>query len=519
MRLSLRIIAFVSLCLIPLLPGRLRAQSPSPRLYAVVIVLDGARPQYLNPTSMPNLRWLLARGVNFTQAFAGQEIANTPPSHATIGSGVFPSRHGVQGFEWKDPRTGAAIRPTDRTPVQNGALEAVLTAHHAPSLAAQVKATDPHDTVLSVSGHKCYASDAMGTASADVILCAEIYHDRWVAQAVGRHRPPPGAINNSRWDVPIPDPKSGFGPGVEQWQVGVENHWTMDYALWAFNRMHYPRVMMINLPETDVTGHFLLPHMKVEQYLMQIFDRDLGSLIAAYRRAGILNRTDFLITADHGMTGVTTRLPFAVLDRSIQQAGATKVYLEADTGAAIGIKELQKARAVALNVARLGGGSIDATYYKTLEHGEWSYRAAYVRSDLPYRVSQAYAMLMATNASADGPEVFAVYAPHVTTGDRISNGYHWLGGHLGPGWEDQHIPFVLAGAGIKHGVRSTYPARLVDIVPTLERLLTLQPSQSDGIVLANALVGAGHNARSKQQAVGVRLVPLVRALQERSLDR
>lgn len=342
--------------LLPLLPSASHAKpAVSDRRYAVILVLDGARPQYLQPSTMPNLRWLLAHGVAYTRAFAGQEIGNTPLSHATIGTGVFPSRHGVQGFEWKDPRTGAVTRPTDRTPVQSGALEAVLTAHNAPSIAAQVKATTARDTILSVSGHKCYASDAMGTASADVILCAEIYHDRWVAPAVGRHRQPPGAINNARWDVPIPPPHSGFGP--------------------------------------------------------------------------------------------------------------------------------------------------------------------FIRSDLSYRVRQAYSMLMATDASADGPEVFAVYSPHVTTGDRISNGYHWLGGHLGPGWDDQHIPFVLAGAGVKHGVLSTYPARLVDIAPTLERVLALHASPSDGIVLADALRAPDTYAAAKQRTVGARLRPVVRALEVRSLDR
>ena len=180
---------------------------------------------------------------------------------------------------------------------------------------------------------------------------------------------------------------------------------------------------------------------------------------------------------------------------------------------------MQKAKAVARNVARLGGISIDATYYKTLDRGKWAYRAAYVRSDLPYRVRHAYATLMATDASADGPEVFAVYAPHVTTGDRISNGYHWLGGHLGPGWEDQHIPFVIAGAGVKQGVRSTYPARLVDIAPTLEHLLSLKPSASDGIVLANSLVTPAASATRRQRAVARQLSPVVRALEERSLDR
>jgi hypothetical protein len=77
----------------------------------------------------------------------------------------------------------------------------------------------PKARAVSVSAHKCYAADAMGTASTDYILCALIYHNRWGAQAVGVHRPPPGAINNPRWDVPIPARTSGFGPAVQQWKV------------------------------------------------------------------------------------------------------------------------------------------------------------------------------------------------------------------------------------------------------------------------------------------------------------
>jgi hypothetical protein len=80
----------------------------------------------------------------------------------------------------------------------------------------------------------------MGTASADYILCAVIYHGRWVAQAVRRHLPPPGAVNNPHWDVPIPPPSSSFGAAVQQWKVGAENDWTVRYALWAFHRVHYP---------------------------------------------------------------------------------------------------------------------------------------------------------------------------------------------------------------------------------------------------------------------------------------
>ncbi|HEX6509366.1 MAG TPA: hypothetical protein VF221_17190, partial [Chloroflexota bacterium] len=206
-------------------------------------------------------------------------------------------------------------------------------------------------------------------------------------------------------------------------------------------------------------------------------------------------------------------------DRAIQLAGATKVYLEADTGAAIGIRELGKARAVAQNVARLDGESIDATYYKTVRNGVWSYSPAYIRSDLPYRVRQAYAMLVATDASADGPEVLVVYAPHITTGDRIANGYHWWGGHLGPQWDDQHIPLLIAGPGVRSGAQSSYPARLVDIAPTVEALLRLPPSRTDGLVLQDALSTPNPALAAKQMREKSRLAPLIHALELRALDR
>jgi arylsulfatase A-like enzyme len=251
---------------------------------------------------------------------------------------------------------------------------------------------------------------------------------------------------------------------------------------------------------------------------MQSFDRDLGTIIQTYRQAGILDRTTFIVTADHGMSAVRERVPFSALDDAIHLAGATKIYEEADTAAAIGIRELNKARAVALNVVRLDGHAVDASFYKVRARGQWMYRVAYMRPDLPYRVRQAYEMLVATDASASGAEVMIDYGPHITTGDRIANGYHWWGGHLGPQWDDQHIPLIIAGAGVRHGVTSSYPARLVDIAPTVERILGLAPTRTDGLVLQDALTTRDPALAGRQSREGRVLIPLVRALAARSLD-
>lgn len=484
--------------------------------YAVVLVLDGARPGYFNLTPMPNLRRLASQGVTYKQAFVGQMIANTPPSHATIGSGVFPRRHGVMGFWWEDSRTGTLTRPTDTGAVERGALEDVMRRYGAPSIAASVKAVYPKARIVTSSGHKCYAADAMGTASADYILCALIYHDRWVAQAVGTHRPPSGAINNSGFDVPIPDPHSGFAPAVEQWKLGEENDWTTRYSLWAFRRVHYPRVLMVNLPETDVTGHFAVNRNAVEGILMRHFDRELGQIVRAYKRAGIYKQTVFVITADHGMTHVKERVPFSIYDEAIRLAGATKVYLEADTGASVGIKEPEKAKQVALNVALLGGSDIEATFYKTYTGGGWEYRLAAKSPSVTAALERTYLSLVNTSACRDGADVIAVYPPHVTTGDRPVGPYHWVGGHLGPQWDEQHIPLLIAGAGVRHATHSDYPARLVDIAPTLEHLLGGRRTRTDGMVLGDALATGPGRYATRQKARAAWLLARVHLLESRS---
>ena len=388
-----------------------------------------------------------------------------------------------------------------------------MTSHPIPSIASRVKQADSSARIVSVAGHKCYASDTMGTPSADYILCSLIYHDRWVAAAVPPHIPPPGPINNHAWDVPIPNPNSGFAPAVQQWSMGAEDGWTMNYAEWAFKKVH-PRVLMMNLAETDVLGHFA-SNMKPIRFLMKQFDSLLGGLMTDYRRAGILSRTDFVITADHGMTRIHKYLPFSVINQAIYAAHATKVYVEHDTAAAIGIAQLNKSRAVAANIMRLGGSMIDATYYKVRHNGKWIYRAAAVQPSLSSAVRSAYLKLADTMASDTSADVWAVYAPHISSRYFKAHGYAWLQGHLGPQWGDQHIPLVISGPGVKHGARSNYPARLIDIAPTVENLLGVKSGGVDGGVLEDALARPHRGALRSQAQRGAAIMPMVRALESR----
>jgi hypothetical protein len=61
----------------------------------------------------------------------------------------------------------------------------------------------------------------------------------------------------------------------------------------------------------------------------------------------------------------------------------------------------------------------------------------------------------------------------------------------------------------------SYPARLVDIAPTVERLLGAPLGRTDGVVLGNALTDPSPAELTRQQARGKTLRPVVSALERR----
>ncbi len=86
-----------------------------PRLI-VTIVWDGAGRNVLDRWAgdWPFLSGLIADGAWFEQAEVGSSPSNTPPSHATIGTGAFPRRHGVVDL-FQDVE-GEIVKPQEAGP-------------------------------------------------------------------------------------------------------------------------------------------------------------------------------------------------------------------------------------------------------------------------------------------------------------------------------------------------------------------------------------------------------------------
>lgn len=75
-----------------------------PRL-VVVLSVDQMRADYLDrfgPQFTGGFRWLIDRGAVFNDAHQDHAVTSTAPGHATIATGVFPSRHGIVAKNWYD---------------------------------------------------------------------------------------------------------------------------------------------------------------------------------------------------------------------------------------------------------------------------------------------------------------------------------------------------------------------------------------------------------------------------------
>jgi homoserine acetyltransferase len=83
-------------------------------------------------------------------------------------------------------------------------------------------------------------------------------------------------------------------------------------------------------------------------------------------------------------------------------------------------------------------------------------------------------------------------------------------------WNNQHIPLIIAGPGVKKGLSVDSPARIVDIAPTVLTLMGITPKKMDGVVLADCVEKATVQQVDAQNAVTQYLKPLAAALKAAS---
>jgi len=383
--------------------------------YLVFISIDACRPDYFEFSQIPNIKRLMAEGVSYKQAWVGQLRNNTPPGHTTMATGAFPKNDGILCFAWRDPVANLGGWPTSWEKVTSGVMTKIIAESGATSIGTLYKKVHPQAKVVAISSDKFYAAAGLGAESADYILFN-------MAQTPGEYLSPAGVEGHLAPADIMNDPELRRTK-VNYWDGDT---WAIDLALKVFER-EKPEIIFINLPYTDEAGHgtggIIAP-----QFMGQVVsnvDRQIGRLIDAYKRAGIYDKTLFVITSDHGMPPTSHTISQATINSIIAQSGTqgteqNEFYLV----------DPSKSAEVAENIARARIPGIHGTYYRQRNtDGTYVYLPSptttkYIIGDL----DKCYRYLTSTYASEKSPDVLLVIAENWRQDYKVS-GMTFKGSH------------------------------------------------------------------------------------------
>lgn len=514
---------------------------PAQAKYVAIVIVDGCRADYLNGyASMPVVDFMARHGAQYVNAWTGSMESTTPACHAAIGTGRFAKNNGgILGFYWENPSTqsyGHRVDLTNNLQVgQKGAqyavdptsLEKILKQSNTPTMASLLKETDPTAKVYAGAGVKFYAVDAAGGPDADYITY--FWNDgpqRYRPLEIPGHELPPGtrAILGDPALQTDDYTSDKLHTTINYLHPGQQDSLVVDLASRVIRRER-PRIVILNVGEMDFpfgheTGGPISPHFVKE--IMGNVDRAVGRLMDTYRDLEIFDQTVFAFLGDHGMVPLIQQVDDSPVWQAALKAGTRVAGGDFHTGGYVWLEDPDRAEQTATNIDSVRMPGVSAVYFRGSVGGQPQYFASPATAiSVDPATDGAYRYLLETLDGANAPHIILVFMEDTgTLGAGGTSGAGrpnvWHGDHGGASWDSHHLPLVLYGAGIRKGHRSSYPARLVDLAPTLLRLLGVPFPLMDGIALADAFRRPLGDEIAAQRVMGRQLKPVAAALRARS---
>jgi predicted AlkP superfamily pyrophosphatase or phosphodiesterase len=493
-------------------------QGPS---LVVMISVDQLRADLIDrytPAFSGGFRRLLNEGYRFTEASHAHAMTETAVGHATLSTGVFPSRSGIVANEWR-VQDGGTWRDVYAVEDSESPIVGVPRAPgRSPKnllrggLADWVLAADPAARVVSISLKDRAAITMAGKTK------GEVY---WIIPALGRfvtstyyRNDYPGWVTlfndsvmppllvDTIWRESVPQamrrlarpdtaPYESDGvhtafPHVESHEAPPGDQYRYSWLLakpWAdravaglaeravdalkLGQRGHVDFLALSFSATDYGGHAYGPLSQEQLDNLVRLDAELGGLFAYLDEHVGRGRWVVGLSGDHGVLTMPEYL-------NATGEGA----LRTDAGARI------SALAEAVRDASREGGGRDEIARRLARLVERRGLVAKAYTDAELTVgppADSFAVLFRNSyypGRADG-----YLSPF---GVEIRFGYHELvagptgTSHGTPYWYDRHVPFMLMGTGVKHG-ESGAAVYTVDLAPTLATLAGIPiPSDLDG---------------------------------------
>ena len=459
------------------------AQAPSePARLIAIFVVDGLRPDSINPVDTPTIERLRSDGADYINSHSIFPTS-TRVNAASLVTGTYPSRHGIVGNSMFVP----AVNP--QAPFDTGDYRQLIRLEE---VDGRVVTTPTLAEVLQRSGRKLVTVSS-GTTGNGFLLNPLARHGAGVAIhglfEPGKVAAYPADVSDAvirRFGTPPPDPDD---VGQMVWTDTV----LREYVLPELR----PDVVIDWMGPLDAAQHDHGVSSPEAKQALTAIDRSLARTIAAIRALTPARPFDIVITSDHGFAqhtrgvNVVQSLIAAGLKASpgstdvivASQAQSILFYVPGRDAAAISrlVSFLQRqpwADGVFTRGGRNGLGAVAGTLSLDLTRSSHPLRSADVAVSLEWTSGR-------NRYGAPGLQTI-----HSTRTGALTGGGSGHGG-LSP-WVVRNT-LILQGNNFRSRARIDAPASLADLMPTVLKVLGIHADpcgEGCGRVLEEALRGS-----------------------------
>ncbi len=442
-------------------PAQTASGAASPARHVVLISVDGFRPDFYIKSRWPAvmMRRMAHEGA-FATGVQGVHPSVTYPSHTTLVTGARPATHGIyynSPFE-PDGQTGAwywessaITSPTlwDAVHARGGTS---ATLWWPVTVGANITWNVPEIWPLDNSDRT--ASLRAATRPRDFLAELE-----------------------SKAVEPMDDRFRGAVLSRDDRMAAMAS-----YTL----REKKPSLMLVHFTTTDSHQHsYGRDHHMVER-AVQVVDRGIARIVEAAEEAGILDRTTFIITGDHGFSDIHTTLAPNVWLAEAGLLGSTPNGSDwrarfHTSGASAFLMLRNPSDTAAVRIAHNAVTSQSAAVQKLM---------VLVGHDEMQRIGAD------PNAAFSISGVDGVSMTSARDGAAVRPGKGGTHGHY-PGFRNMETGFVAWGAGIRAGARLGQ-MQLTNVAPLVGALLDLDFVAPDGVLLSGALSFVPKSPRATQ---------------------
>lgn len=418
--------------------------------HVILISIDGFRPDFYQQDRWPApmLQHMARQGAQ-ADGVRGIFPSLTYPSHTTLVTGTFPYAHGIY---YNTP-----FEPDGQTGRWYWEYDAITT-----------------ESLWSLAKENGLVSASIGwpvTVGAPIDYnLPEIWdpEEEWVA-AVRRHTTPDGFFEEIET----------YAAGKMSGDMLSGSHMMREDRVGAMAsyiiQEQKPNLMTIHIVTTDAHQHrYGMEHHLVDRALATA-DRAIARMVEAADLAGILDRTAFVISGDHGFTNISARV-------------APNVWL-----VEAGLMEDRPDRGDWRAAFHAGGGSAFLHLRDPDDH-EAADQVRQLLEELPPSTKKLFRIvdreeLDSIGANPDAP--FALTASSIaslsgaTSGDAIRSATGGTHGHF-PDFKSMETGFVAWGSGIRQSVHLSQIG-MEDIAPLAAELLGLRFSDPNGLLIPGIL--------------------------------